>query len=63
MDGTSAVSTFSAVKEEFGGTGERVQRYVADITKGWVIIVVGGLCTAVTVSMASTPVPVLTVMT
>ena len=47
-------STFSAVKEEFGGTGERVQRYVADITKGWLIIFVGGLCTAVLIAMVTT---------
>lgn len=51
MDGSSVAATFSAVKEEFGGTGERVQRYVADITKGWVIIVVGGLCTSVAAAM------------
>lgn len=49
------MTTFSAFKEEFGGTSERLQRYVADITKGWVIVVVGGLCTSVIVAMVTPP--------
>lgn len=41
----------SIVKDEFGSMGERAQRYVADITKGWLIIVVAGLVTSISMSL------------
>lgn len=47
-DWTKAVSS---LKDEFGGVGERLQRYIGDITKGWIIIVVAGLITSIVLSL------------
>lgn len=44
-------SKVSSLKDNFGGSGERLQRYVGDISKGWLIIVVSGLIVGILLSM------------
>lgn len=50
-DDSNSFINFSAMTEQFGDISERIQRYAADITKGWIIITVAGLLSSVILSL------------